>query len=87
MKRIVCTGALVALLINSPAHAQQLTPVYGWLRTALENSMAQVMPPYGKADQTAKTASADNTDRSTSTPQTGQDNPASTKANQAAGGD
>ena len=54
MKKLICTTGLVLLTLNAPAHAQ-LTPVYGWLRTALENSMAQALPPYGKQDRPATT--------------------------------
>lgn len=63
MKKIICTAFLVLLTMNAPAHAQ-LTPVYGWLRTALENSMAQALPPYGKANRptAADHASLDNGD-------------------------
>jgi hypothetical protein len=52
MKKIICAAALAILAMNAPAHAQ-LTPVYGWLRTALENSMAQSLPPYGKQERSA----------------------------------
>jgi hypothetical protein len=48
MTRILCAAAIVFLIACAPAQAQ-LTPVYGWLRTALENTMAQALPPYGKA--------------------------------------
>jgi hypothetical protein len=54
MKKYICGLAFTALTISAPAHAQ-LTPVYGWLRTALENSMAQALPPYGKQDRAAAT--------------------------------
>jgi hypothetical protein len=64
MKHIICSAVFALLLASVPAQAQ-LTPVYGSLRGALENSMAQALPPYGKSDQA--TASA-NQDQSASVP-------------------
>jgi hypothetical protein len=68
-KALICGGTFALLAISNPAHAQ-LTPVYGSLRTALENSMAQSLPPYGKP--AAQSAGA-NTEKSASVPERGPD--------------
>lgn len=48
--------AAMSLLILGALPAQaQLSLVYGSLRQALENAMAQTIPPYGKQPQDKKT--------------------------------
>jgi len=71
MTRILPAAALALLLACGPASAQQLTPVYGWLRTALENTMAQALPPYGKPEQNP--SATKETDKPASPAESGED--------------